>query len=307
VAIELVPDLKKYPHIYGAHEDKKLIIFVGAGMSALWGCKRWKDMAISFAEACYINGKIDYWVKDALINKYAPTPRKLITICKDILGSSDYLSTLQATLDPISARKDKLPDLYSNLFAFNAVYITTNVDNHLSGLFDMPNVHFEPDIFGSSLLKPNNIIHIHGLIDQPKSLVLTIEEYVARYQHEVYGGFLNSIFHEQKYCFLFIGYGVDEMEIIDYMIEKYSKGPMSLRKYIDRFYILLPFFQNEEQLLKYEESYFQQINMTVIPYAINVAGYEQLDEVIRVWRNEITKPLGENEFYTFNPLIEKNL
>ncbi len=50
MSIELVPDIiNKYPHIYGAHKNEKLIIFVGAGMSALWGCKRWKDMAVAMA------------------------------------------------------------------------------------------------------------------------------------------------------------------------------------------------------------------------------------------------------------------
>ncbi len=34
--IDLVPDIKKYPHIYDSHKNNKLIIFVGAGMSSLW-------------------------------------------------------------------------------------------------------------------------------------------------------------------------------------------------------------------------------------------------------------------------------
>ena len=70
MSIELVPDLRKFPHIYGAHKNEKLVIFVGAGMSALWGCKRWKDMANALIGSCYERGIIDYWARETLLAKY---------------------------------------------------------------------------------------------------------------------------------------------------------------------------------------------------------------------------------------------
>jgi hypothetical protein len=88
MSIELVPDLMKYPHIYDAHKNQRLIIFIGAGLSALWGCKRWRDMAIALIDACYERGEIDYWVRESLLTKYAMSPRKLITIGKSILDKN---------------------------------------------------------------------------------------------------------------------------------------------------------------------------------------------------------------------------
>jgi hypothetical protein len=114
MSIDLVPDLARYPHICGAHKNQTLIIFVGAGVSALWGCKRWKDMARSLIHACYERGTIDYWTRENLLTKYAASPRKLITIAKGILGE-DYVKILRGALQVSDERRLQFPDLFSNL------------------------------------------------------------------------------------------------------------------------------------------------------------------------------------------------
>lgn len=303
MSIELVPDLKKFPHIYGARKNEKLVIFVGAGISALWGCKRWKEMAIALIDSCYEGGSIDHWAREILLNKYSGSPRKLITIAKNILKDK-YLDVLKTTLQPLHERKAKLPYLFNNLFALQASYITTNVDSHFSGMFDADKIHFEP---GKFTLKPQNIVHLHGIIHNPESLVMTVDEYIRRYQDKQFRDFLEAAFFDEKYCFLFIGYGVDEMEIIDFMIQKYSSGVKSLKTFLHRFYILLPFYYNEEPLLNYEQLYFDQIHMSVIPYAINSKGYDQIDEVLSSWRKAFKEYGKGDEFYSFNQIIEKNL
>ena len=136
---------------------------------------------------------------------------------------------------------------------------------------------------------------------------MTVDEYIDRYQDKEFRSFLESAFFDEKYCFLFVGYGVDEMEIIDFMIQKYSKGVKSLRGFLNRFYILLPFFHNEEPLFKYEQLYFDQINMSVIPYSINSKGHDQIDEVLSSWRKAFEEYGKGDEFYGFNQIIEKNL
>lgn len=303
MSIELIPDLKKLPHICGAYKDTKLVIFVGSGLSALWGCKRWKDMALALVDSCYERGEIDYWTRETLLAKYSSAPRKLITIAKGIL-KNNYLEDLGKTLQLIPERKIRLPDLLNNLFSLQAIYITTNIDNHFSNLFDAENVHFEPSKFA---LKSKNLVHLHGIIHKPDSLVMTIDEYILRYQNDSLRNFLETAFFDDKYCFLFVGYGIDEMEIIDFMIQKYSKGHKSLKTFLHRFYVLLPFFRDEEPLLKYEQFYFDQINMSVIPYAINSRGYEQLDEVLASWRKTLEEYGPGVDFYGFNQIIERNL
>jgi len=38
------PNWKDFPVIVDAYKKEKLVIFVGAGVSAIWGCSRWKDV-----------------------------------------------------------------------------------------------------------------------------------------------------------------------------------------------------------------------------------------------------------------------
>lgn len=304
MTIDLVPEIKRYPHIYGAHKDGRLIVFIGAGCSSLWGCKRWKEMAVTLVDDCYKSAKIDYWARENLISKYGAAPRKLITIAKSLLGD-EYLSSLKTTLAFTPGRKELFPQLFQNLFALNASFITTNIDDHFSSLFPQKDIHFDPQTFTSLSIKPKTIFHLHGIINNPP-LVMTIDEYIARYQNSSFQAFLTEIFLDKKNCFLFIGYGVDEMEIIDFMVEKYSKEDV-LPDFMNRFYILLPFFKNEEPLLAYEQAYFDKINMSVIPYAIDAKGYDQLYEIIAIWKEELTASRLGDDFYSNTQLIDRNL
>lgn len=309
MSIAPIPEIKKCPHIFDAHAKDKLVVFLGAGLSAIWGCRRWRDMAISMIDDCYEEyGLIDYWGKVNLLRKYTSYPRKLITIAKTILGNDYYLESVKKTLRIVDEKKKKYPQLYEYLYSLNAAFITTNIDTHLSGLFPSKDVYFDVNAFLPDLLKPRRMFHLHGSIDREDSIVLTIDEYAKRYREKNVQKFLEHVFLENQYCLLFIGYSVDEMEIIDYMCEKYGEEVERKREeLINRRYILLPFFQNEEKLLKHEESYFNRIGITVLPYAIDQKAYEQIYEVIGEWRNRLLAKDGKDKFYENIQLIERNL
>ncbi len=302
MSIELVPDLKKYPHIYNAHKDNKLILFVGAGVSALWGVKRWQDMAETLIENCFDDGLITYWNRKILLEKYGHNPRKLITIAKAILGDN-YFSKLSKIVVP-SAKKDKYPQLFSNLSSINAIFVTTNIDTLLSDNFSKDSVHVGSSEFVSEKIQPKNCFHLHGSIKDNNPLVMTIEEYVLRYKDPKVKDFLEYIFLQNEFVVVFMGYGMDELEIIDYMLEKY--GDEVRRQPVNKYYILFPIFRNEEELLKHEQTYFNQINMTVIPYAIDDRGHDQLDDLVQTWKKEFTPQDEADEFYKFTKLIEDN-
>lgn len=301
--IDKVPEIRKYPHIYTAHKESKLIIFVGAGVSALWGCKRWKDMAISLIDDCYDNGDISYWHRKILLDKYQYNPRKLITIAQSILNDK-YIEKLKLTICPSPERKEKYPKLFENLSALNAIFVTTNIDDHLSSLFDQKDVHVNAEDFDLSFLRPKNCFHLHGLISRNDSLVMTIDEYVKRYQNVNIASFLKHIFFDPSFRLLFMGYGIDELEIIDYMVEKYSYS-MQKPKLLYKNYILMPTFRNEAEILKHESIYFNKLEMSVIPYAIDDIGYDQLYELIAIWKDELLAQDKNDEFYKFTQLIEK--
>lgn len=299
-----VPPLDKHPHIYDAFIEKKAVVFLGAGVSAIWGCKRWHEMAASLIESCYEKGLIDFWTKSNLLNKFKQNPRKIMTIAKQILGS-DYFPTLKLQLAISNRKKEKFPNFFKNLYALDAIFMSTNVDSVFSGLFKRTDVIFRTNDFGIDKLTTGRLFQVHGSLEDESSLVMTINEYVQRYRDSKMKALLAQIFLKGDYVILFMGYGMDEMEIIDYVIEKYSD---EAKKITNKYYILLPVFSNEEEMLKHENTYFQQINMSIIPYAIDEKGYDQLDEVVSKWSQELgmAREKKRDDFYKFIDLIEEN-
>ncbi|MDP8265620.1 MAG: SIR2 family protein [Candidatus Aceula meridiana] len=299
-----VPPLDKYPHLLDAFIGEKVIVFIGAGLPAIWGCKRWYELAAALIESCHERDMINYWTKSNLLKKFRQDPRKIMTIAKQILDS-DYLSTLKSHLNVSEKKRDKNPHLFKNLYSMDAIFMSTNVDNIFSGLFDEDDIIFKTSDFGVEKLTAGKLFQLHGSLEDESSLVMTISDYVQRYRDPKMKELLKQIFVESDYKILFVGYGMDEMEIIDYVIEKYTD---EVKRSIDKYYILMPVFSNEEELIKHESKYFQEMNMSVIPYAIDEKGYEQLGEVVSEWSQEIVKAREgkRDEFYKYIDLIEEN-
>lgn len=313
VNIPDIPDINQYSYLRTAYKDRKLIIFVGAGLSAIWGCKRWRDMALSLMEYCHRKETFeDYWVYKNLLSKNNTSPRKLIAIAQDKLSRKDYKKSIEETIKDKKDKSNKYLNLFSNLHRLrNAIFITTNIDEHLSGCFSKERKYSASNDFTMDNLAPGNIFHLHGIISQPESMVLTVDEYVNRYKDQNIKTFLENVFFDNTYYKLFIGYEVDEIELIDYMAIKYSDNKNSSSKSSletikeNRLNILLPFFERENVLLKYEEDHFKRINMKVVPYAIDKRGYDQIYYVIEAWMNVL---LGrEDDFYKNIELIDKYL
>ena len=81
-------------------------------------------------------------------------------------------------------------------------------------------------------------------------MVFTIPQYLTRYNAREFQDFLTSIF--AKYTVLFIGYGMEEFELLDFLIGKYRPGEKIELKH----YILKPFKTGEENTLRFEEYYY---------------------------------------------------
>jgi hypothetical protein len=88
-------------------------------------------------------------------------------------------------------------------------------------------IHQIDDFSYDHLLTDNTVIHLHGSLSDPASMVVTTGDYLERYRND--GGaevgqenkatsFLRSLFKSKTV--LFIGYGLDELEILEYIILK---------------------------------------------------------------------------------------
>jgi hypothetical protein len=180
----------------------------------------------------------------------------------------------------------KLSDynIYEELSLLPAVYITTNIDTHFDSAFKDGIVYDVRD-FNPSNIFLGKLYKIHGTIDAEKSVVFTVPKYLERYKNINIIRFLETIFRE--YTIVFLGYGLEEFEILDFLITKfgeYGDSPTELKHWI-----VLPYYQGEDYLWDYDKDYFRPLGINVVGFEKDIDGYSQLYKVIKKWRKEITE------------------
>jgi len=276
----------EYPEIPSqiieAYNKKRLVIFIGAGVSRLVGCKGWDELARDLIEKCYntqneINESlINFNIKSKLSN--ISDHRKTITICKKLLekvGKVDaFFEVLEKALD-VNDESGKSNLIYENLFSLQAKYVTTNADNKFSRLFEEINVTRDPRLINNREMRERELLHIHGSFMEPKTLVFDLPSYFEKYSNLEFKNTLKKIFSGNTV--LFLGYGMTELEILEFLLEK------SIGKSIEPLYLLSGYYSSELDYFRLEQTYYDSMNIKVIPYRLDSIGYEQLGIVISEW------------------------
>jgi aryl-alcohol dehydrogenase-like predicted oxidoreductase len=130
-----------------------------------------------------------------------------------------------------------------------------------------------------------------------ESMVLTTADYLDCYSsHRIDGKgnhenpfltFLQTLFQLKNV--LFIGYGLNELEVLEYVVQKGIKIPPNTREE-PRHYVLQGFFSHERELARSLESYFRQFGIGLLPFSRDERDWDQLGVVIKYLAREI--PLG---------------
>lgn len=278
--IPLVP-----PGIIEAVSNNRLVIFIGAGTSRIIGCDGWKELAKKLVNAAHEQEVINYHEKSRIIEKYGP--RETITILKKILPEGIYEETLRQSLKGDDEKKKKRP-IYEKLFKLRGIYLTTNIDTHFDRHFEKSKIFSYPSQLSYDRIKPFSLFHLHGTMDDFSTVIFSVQEYISHYNKENIKEFLKYIFTE--FTVLFVGYSLSEREILDYLLLKGNPVYESEEKQKKtRHFILLPLFGAEKNLLRFEKEYFSELNVSVVPYAIDEKGYDQLYDVIESWESYINR------------------
>ncbi|MCL4546355.1 MAG: SIR2 family protein, partial [Deltaproteobacteria bacterium] len=133
-----------------------------------------------------------------------------------------------------------------------------------------------------SKLENGNIFHIHGSVQDDKEIVMTLTDYMEYYKNNSNATILlEEIF--ASYTVVFVGYGLEEYEILEFMISKYKKE----KTVAPRHFMLFPLFKHEENLLKFYENYYLDLGINIVHYFIDKNGYEQLSAILEEWSNII--------------------
>ena len=236
--IELIPELP--PDIGEAVNDNRLAVFIGAGVSRLVGCMGWNELAQKLVNKCYEtkgndgNFCLKFKEKETLCNYN--DHKKTITICHHLLKINGKEDIYDEVLKKALAGDSKLlssRNIYDDLYGLRGIFVTTNADEHFDKKFLKRRIVYEIDDYAASNIERNTLYHIHGSIKDKSSLIFCLPDYIRRYNEAAFMKFLKKIFKEN--VVLFVGYGLSEFELLDYVITKYDHQP-ELPKFLLRHY-----------------------------------------------------------------------
>lgn len=285
--IHPIPPLPK--KIVDAVSNDKLAIFIGAGVSRIIGCKGWDELAQNLVNRCFSTKKedgspcINFKEKDTLFR--FPDHKKTITICYSILKQNGFegifFEELEKSLESNSELL-KSQNIYDELYHLCGLFITTNADRYFADYKFNPMQIVYKD-FNPLDIDRTKLYHIHGLIPHRKSLVFTVPQYIQRYTDKPFREFLETIFEE--YVVLFVGYGMSEFELLDFLITKFDPDKGKKPKH----FILLPYFTGNENSLVLDQHYYNSMGISVVGYENDEKGYDQLYDIIKEWSSEINQ------------------
>jgi hypothetical protein len=278
ISNKITPLPPLHSKIKQAINDKKLAIFIGAGVSRLIGCDGWDTLAKNLVKKCTEENLINPITKELLLKQTDKI--KIISICDNILKEKSFMQVMKKSLkdDEIVnlVQSDKF-QIYRDLKNMSNTFITTNADRFIDSLFDVSNIHINKFSAEKVSDSKHKLYKIHGCIGNMESLVFTKNQYMSTYTNSYFIEFIKTIFDE--YTVLFVGYGLNEFELLSKIFPQFDtdKNP--------KHFLLNPYFQHEQEIYNLERDYFKKIGIRLIPFSRNEKDYNQLIDVINEWHN----------------------
>lgn len=282
-----------FPDLHQAAKYESIIIFAGAGVSKLYGCHLWDEMASNLVKSLKDANIITYAEQDILLKNVTTDPRKVISICFEKCKTDKKLSVYENAIKSSVQIKDKskAQDIFQKIFSIKAtVHITTNIDNGLKDYVSavkypgcnikiynctLPDDQERIKQVNYNVLKDGNVFYLHGNTEYILDCILPVENYLSYYNKN--NDFLAKLFSKiksMKGIIIFIGYGLNELDIIERIckIDNYSKERIA--------YLLSPIFSHEITSFCLDIRYYESFGVEPIPYIIDKDGYETLKLVL---------------------------
>lgn len=285
-----IPDLRAIPdlpqEIKRAALDGDLVLFVGAGTSMLLGLPSWRGMARRQLERLRKHGVLNFSDIKQLNNLNA---KKQLSIAVQIAEDKDIALDLTSGLTGFSEGNS----IYKSINDIGCVCVTTNYDKLLSPRYSYaqdgsttpatPNRVYEKHrLLTNHLDTPGTVIHLHGAVDDPNSMVVTTREYLKHYDDLHVQEFLSDLFARKTV--LFIGYGLEEDEILEHILRRGGVHKSDERK---RF-LLQGYYLSEKPLYeKLYEYYRNSFGVHAIGFIRDYKDYKQQEDIFEDWAPKI--------------------
>lgn len=231
---ELIPKLPDA--ILEAASKGELVLFVGSGVSQP-EYPGWIGFADKVLNELTKDGKLSYGERD-LFDKF-DAKRKLsvaVQIFEEAYSEKALFDFYRKTFKPKEYLSHQLSGSYKYLNELECVMVTTNYDTCLDkyrGKLNPPPeenpIICKPKQFlEAELRSPPKTIHLHGSVNKPESMIVTAGDYLELYSDKKIEvqNFLKTLF--DNFTVLFLGYGLDEPEILEFALQKgLKKGELS--------------------------------------------------------------------------------
>jgi hypothetical protein len=242
-------------------------------------------------------------------------PRKKISVACDVCEETGILPDYRALLMPALPEGDTAA-IYEDLYSVGTPFVTTNYDEWLDRCAERTHaprvsVHMDADasppaavvsrspkrvfflrkdLTVDTLTVPGNVVHLHGSVREPASMILTTRNYLEHYSDPTVHQFLSDLF--SKYTVLFVGYGLEEDEIVEYILRKIGSGGAAAASVAH--YRLFPRYGHEELLFSRLARYYRtHRGVELIGYSVDRRGDRQLLDVIGHWSRELREHVRE--------------
>ena len=293
--------------ILNAAEKGRLVFFLGAGVSRIMGIPGWDDFANDIIKVAFK----DFNKQKTLLTSIKDNKEKITVAFKEFERSGrlkEFYKHFGKAMKPNQKKFNRViktkGNIYKILNKFQALFLTTNADNLFE---DVLGSTFCYDDFSDSYLtdthfrETNRLFYLHGHYKKElgveNHLIFTADNYVERYNDKTYQDFLRQIFQDQENVIVFIGYGLNEFELIDYIATKTGIIKKDDEE-MDRRYILYGFCSEEDTLFWAKKSYFETLGINLIPYNLDHAGYESLIDVLNAlyeqYSQKVIPPIAES-------------
>ena len=282
-----------------------LIPFIGAGASRLAGCPNWIEFAERALRYFVDQGKFTHGQLAQLSQQH---PRVKLSIARGLQRQHNLPIKFDAILYPDGRNTNpKGRRLYEALCKLGRTFVTTNYDDWLDttigappltvsavGGTGTPTIGQKPTIIykveeltPDNLERPNTIFHLHGSLLDPTRMILTTQDYVRHYANDRRADgpegenrvltFLGFLFSQKNV--LFVGYGLEELEILEYVIGK-ARLMAEPGKTEIRHFLLPGFFSHEEELARSLSNYYAECGIQLIPFLRDQKDWDQLMDVL---------------------------
>jgi len=265
----------------------------------LLGLPSWSGLAANALEDLRQKGFLNYSEIEQLDGL---DPKQQLSIADIIAEDNKYKLDLTKHLEG----KSEGDSIYKAINDIGCPCVTTNYDELLAPRFIeakdgsataalVNRVYEREKLFAKLLNEPGTVVHLHGAISKPERMIVTTKDYLEHYDHENVQEFLGELF--KRKTILFIGYGLEEAEILEHILRRGSVKRTSDR----RRFALQGFFLSQKPLYENLHTYYEKsFGVHLLGFVRDHENYKRLEAIIKTWASQIKvrKPplAADNDF-----------